>query len=58
MPALYRHPGQPLGAKLQAAMYYARKRRRERASTPADNLNKTGSPALVGVVMVVVLTLT
>lgn len=53
---LYRRPGEPLGAKLQAALYYARKRRRERARTSADDLNKNGEPALVGVVLAVVLT--
>lgn len=56
MAVLYRYPGQPLGARLQASLYYARKRRRERVHQSGDNINKEGRPQLVGVRLSVILT--
>lgn len=53
---VYRRPNQPLSAALQAQMYYARKRRKERAEATSSDGGFRAQKAGVGIAVVVILT--
>lgn len=53
---VYRRPNQPLTAVMQAQMYYARKRRKQRAEATSSDGGFRAQRAGVGIAVVVVLT--